>query len=87
MKQAEINLSSHFIDSRFELTWIEISLGSVTWHFLHEYNPSLHLGDLWSQVKSLEGEQSAVLAFYAGVQNAHVGQAEKRKGGYKQYRF
>ncbi len=32
------------------------------------------MGDLFSPVKSLEGEQSAVLACYAGAQDAHVGQ-------------
>ncbi len=31
-----------------------------------------------SPVKSLEGEQSAVLAFYAGAQNARVGQILSR---------
>ncbi len=35
------------------------------------------LGRFISPVKSLEGEQSAVLAFYAGAQNAHVGQTER----------
>ncbi len=39
---------------------------------LHKYSPSLHLDDLHCPVKSLEGEQSAVLAFYAGAQDAHV---------------
>ncbi len=44
------------------------------WPLIHKYSPSLHLDDLNSPVKSLEGEKSTVLAFYAGAQNAHVGQ-------------
>ncbi len=37
--------------------------------------PALKLDyDLYNPVKSLEGEQSAILAFYAGAQNAHVSQ-------------
>ncbi len=46
---------------------------------LHKYSPPLYLSDLYSQVKSVEGEQSAILAFNAGAQNAHVGRA-KMKG-------
>ncbi len=40
----------------------------------HTCNQSLHLGDLLSPAKSLEGKQSAVLASYAGAQNTDVGQ-------------
>ncbi len=47
-------------------------MSNLSWHLLHKWSPSLNLGDLLSPVKSLEGEQSAFLAFYAGVQNAHV---------------
>ncbi len=60
------------------LNWRELkSVGAVskfTWPLFHKRSPSLHLGDLLSPFKSLEGEQYAVLAFYAGAQNAHVGQ-------------
>ncbi len=43
-------------------------------------SPSLHLGDLLSQVKSLEGEQSAVYAFYTGAQDAQFGQILRPRG-------
>ncbi len=70
-KQAKIN----FIRV---LNWRELKSVRVAsnfiWHLLHKYSPSLHLGDLQSPVKLLEDEQSVVLAFYAGAQNAHVGQ-------------
>ncbi len=46
---------------------------------LNKYSPSLYLGDLQSPVKSLEGEQSAIVAFYAGAQNAHVGQIWRQR--------
>ncbi len=44
-----------------------------TWPFLHKYSPPLHLEDLNNPVKSLEGEQSAVLAFYDGAQYQTLG--------------
>ncbi len=50
------------------------TVSNFTWHLLYKYSPSLHLGDLLNLVKSREGEQSAILAFYVGAQNAHVGQ-------------
>ncbi len=52
--------------------WIDVSIREVskfTLHLLHTYSPPLHLGDLLSPGKSLEGEQSAVLA--------HVGQIKR----------
>ncbi len=47
-KQAEIELSGHFLHSYFELTWIEISQARVQFHlnWLHKYSPPLHLDDL-----------------------------------------
>ncbi len=76
-KQAEINLSGHFLHSYFELTCVEISRGprrsSLDFCFI-KCSPPLHLGDLYYPVKSLEDEQLTVLSFYAGEQNAHVGQ-------------
>ncbi len=54
------------------LNWRELksirAASKVTWHLLHKYSPSLHLGDLYNPFKSLEGEQSAVLAFYVRAQ-------------------
>ncbi len=62
-----------------KLTWVAIvfihvmnwrglksvrAASNFTWHLLHKYSPSLHLGNLLSPVKSLEGEQSAAWAFY-----------------------
>ncbi len=35
------------------------------------------MGDLLNPVNSLEGEPSAILAFYAGAQHAHIGRAKK----------
>ncbi len=70
-KQAEIILSGHFLYSCFN--WRELksdrAVSKFTWHLLHEYSLSLHLGDLVSPVKSLKDDQSA---FYAGAQNVHV---------------
>ncbi len=51
-------------------------MSKVIWQFLHQCSPSRRLGDLRSQFKSLEGEQSVDLAYYAGAQNAHVGCAK-----------
>ncbi len=66
-KQTEIIWAAIFFI--YILNWRESksvwAVSKSTWHLLHKYSPSLHLGDLLSQVKSLEGEQSAVLAFYA----------------------
>ncbi len=74
-KQTEINLSFHFLNSCFELTWIEIGQGRlVTWQLLHKCSPSPHISIYWIQFKLLEDEQSALIAFYAGAQTAHVGQ-------------
>ncbi len=69
-KQAEINLSGHFF-----LSCLEFRVASnFTAHLLHEYSPSLHLDDLKNPTKAIEGEKSAILAFYGGAQNAQVGQ-------------
>ncbi len=68
-EQPEVNLNGHFI--HFEC--FKLTVSKVTWHRLLKYSPPLHLGDLLSPVKSLEGEQSVVLAFYAGAQNVLVG--------------
>ncbi len=71
-KQTEINLGGHFLNW-LELKSVRAAL-NFTWHLLHKYCPSLHLGDLTSLEKSLEGKQLAILAFYAGAQNATAGQ-------------
>ncbi len=53
--------------------WIDMN-----WNQLGPRRRSIDLCfDLLSPVKSLESEQSAVLAFYAGAQNAHVGQIKR----------
>ncbi len=44
------------------------------WRFAHLDLISVHMGDLYSPVVSLQGEQSVVLAFHVGAQNTHVGQ-------------
>ncbi len=47
-KQAEINIAAIFFICF--LNWREMKLvraaSKVTWHLLHKYSPSLHLGDL-----------------------------------------
>ncbi len=67
------------------LNWRELksvtAASKVTWQLLYKYSPSLHFGDLQSPAKSLEGEQSTVLAFYTGVQHAHVGVVFLAGGG------
>ncbi len=45
------------------------AVSKVTWHLIHKYRPSLHLDDLACPFKSMEGEQSAVLAFDKGGSN------------------
>ncbi len=47
------------------------------WRFAHLDLISVHLGDLLSPVLSLHGEQSVVLAFHVGAQNAHTGQIKR----------
>ncbi len=55
------------------------AVSKFTWQLLHKYSLSLHLIDLLSPVKSLEGEQLTVLVFYARVQYAHIGRTKKLK--------
>ncbi len=64
--------SIHVLDWR-ELKSVS-ALSKLSWPLLHKCSPSLHLDDLYCPVQSLEGEQSMVLAFYAGAQSAHVSQ-------------
>ncbi len=51
------------------------AVSNAIWQMLRKCSPLLHLGYLLSPFKSVEGEQSAVLACNAGAQNAHVGRA------------
>ncbi len=63
--------------SSFEF-WIDLkslmAVSIVTWLFLRKCCPSFNLGDLLVHLKSLVHEKSAVFAFYAGAQNARLGQ-------------
>ncbi len=60
------------------LKWPELksvrAVSKFTWSLILQCSPFLHLGDLFSHGKSLEGEQLVGLAFYAGAQNAQIGQ-------------
>ncbi len=70
-------LANTTLDVNWRKTKSVWAVSKIIWHMLQLYGPSLHLGDLLSPVKSLEGEQSAVLEFYAGALNAHVGQIKR----------
>ncbi len=74
--QIAINLTGNFPHSRVELTFIETFHSRVEGHLkklLRFCSPSLHLNDSFSPSKPLGNAQSAVLAFFVGAQNAHVG--------------
>ncbi len=56
------------------MAWIATSQGRLEGYLIIASARLYNLGDLSSPAKSLEGEQSRVLAFYTTAQNAHVGQ-------------
>ncbi len=59
-KQAEKNWTAIVLIR--VLNWREMksirATSKATWHLFHKRNPSVHLGDLLSPLKSLEGEES-----------------------------
>ncbi len=60
----------YWIDVKWSHAYDAVRAASkVTWHLLQKHSPSLQLG-----YKSLVGEQSVVLALYAGAKTAHVSQ-------------
>ncbi len=81
-KQAEIILSGHFFIHVLNLREFKSVrvVSKFTWPLLNKCSACLHLGDSLSPVKSMEGEQSAVLAFYAGAQDAHARLMNMKKG-------
>ncbi len=72
-KHQETN-RNQLLHSCFELTKTEISRCHVECHLKIASNmqPVSPLGRFIKPSLTLEGEQSAVLAFYAGAQNAHL---------------
>ncbi len=67
-KQAEINLSGHFLHSCFELTRTEIHKGRVEGYltFASQIESVSPHGRFISPVKSLEGEQSTERKMHTG---------------------